>query len=121
MRTPKRSQRKVAKPTKLGAVIYCRVSTKDQLVNFSLDTQEKACTDFCQRKGLHVLKVFSAAESAKNADDREAFQAMLDYCRVHRHQVAAVVVHSVSRFARQTRDHQVAKHALKRNAVALHF
>ena len=39
-------------PEMIGAVIYVRVSTKEQTENLSLPTQLKACEEYCQRQGL---------------------------------------------------------------------
>ena len=41
---------------KVGAVIYCRVSTEDQRVNFSLETQFKHCRRFCADAGMRIIK-----------------------------------------------------------------
>ena len=50
----------------MKAVIYTRVSTKDQVTNLSLGTQLKACRDYCQREGFEILREFTdAGESAK--------------------------------------------------------
>ena len=59
------------------AVIYCRVSTKEQTQNLSLPTQRAACEAYCRRQGMEVLRVFTErGESAKTAD-RPQLQAML--------------------------------------------
>ena len=42
----------------IGAVIYVRVSTKEQTENLSLPTQLKACEEYCERQGFHVLARF---------------------------------------------------------------
>ena len=87
------------------AVIYCRVSTKDQVENFSLATQEKACRDYCTRNNFVVDKVFvEEGESAKTAN-RTQFQKMLAYCRENKGRVGRVVVYAVNRFARSSHDH----------------
>lgn len=39
-------------PTMVGAVIYVRVSTKEQTENLSLPTQLRACEEYCRRPGL---------------------------------------------------------------------
>jgi hypothetical protein len=44
----RRSKRPTAERT--GAVIYCRVSAKPQLGNFSMASQRKVCRDFCANK-----------------------------------------------------------------------
>lgn len=105
-------------PAKTGAVLYCRVSTKEQLSNFSLGTQEETCRKYCDRAGYEVLRVFSEAESAKSVD-RPRFQEMLAYCSSRRAKIVAVVVHSVSRFARNSLDHLTVRQRLQSHGIRL--
>jgi hypothetical protein len=42
----------------VGAVIYIRVSTKEQTENLSLPTQLRACEEYCRREGYEVLERF---------------------------------------------------------------
>ena len=84
-----------------GAVIYCRVSTKEQVENLSLSTQQQACEEYCQREGLKILHAFiESGESAKTAE-RPEFQNLLGFCRQHKGQVQFVVVYNLTRFARE--------------------
>ena len=56
-------------PTMVGAVIYVRVSTKEQTENLSLPTQLRACEDYCRRQGYEILERFhEEGESAKTTD-----------------------------------------------------
>lgn len=101
------------------AVIYCRVSTKEQVDNLSLGTQEKRCRDYCKDNGISVDKVFiEEGESAKTAL-RPEFQKMLTFCRENRGQITHLVVYSVSRFARQAYDHHSVKLVLAKLGVVL--
>jgi len=101
------------------AVIYCRVSTKDQVVNFSLSTQENACREYCDKHGFRVTKVFvEEGESAKTAN-RTKFKEMLEYCRENKSRVGWVVVYSVSRFARSVRDHSITRAHLETMQISL--
>ncbi len=87
------------------AVIYCRVSTKDQVQNLSLPTQQKACIEYCEREGYAVSEIFvEEGESAKTAN-RPEFQKMLKYCHKNRGKVQTVVVYALTRFSRNTHDH----------------
>ena len=53
----------------VGAVIYVRVSTKEQTENLSLPTQLRACEEYCRRQGYEVLERFhEEGESAKSTD-----------------------------------------------------
>jgi site-specific DNA recombinase len=88
----------------MNAVIYCRVSTKEQVQNLSLGTQQTRCVDFCTRYDWAVLKIFrDEGESAKTAD-RPAFQQMLAFCKAKQNAVDFVIVHDLSRFSRDMGD-----------------
>jgi DNA invertase Pin-like site-specific DNA recombinase len=103
----------------MRAVIYCRVSTKEQVENLSLPTQERACRDYCDRGGIEVDNVFiEEGESAKTAN-RTRLQEMLDYCTRNRRRVQLVVVYDLSRFARATHVHSAIRFALKKLGIGL--
>jgi site-specific DNA recombinase len=104
--------------TKTEALIYLRVSTKDQVENFSLSTQRTACIEHCKRQGWTAVVEFEEAISAKNTD-RPRFQAMLDHCKKHYPRVAAVVVYQVSRFSRNTADYTTVSKQLRDLGVRL--
>jgi site-specific DNA recombinase len=87
------------------AVIYCRVSSKEQVENCSLKTQEKACREYCSRKGFQVVKLFfEKGESAKTAD-RPKLQELMAYCAANKGSLHYVLVYNLSRFSRQLTDH----------------
>src|SRR5437867_12808382 len=92
-------------PEMVGAVIYVRVSTKEQTENLSLPTQLKACEEYCERQGFQVLARFrEEGESAKTAD-RTELQKLLQFCRTNKGRVQFVVVFNLTRFAREKYDH----------------
>jgi site-specific DNA recombinase len=87
------------------AVIYVRVSTKEQTENLSLATQLKACEEYCARQGFEVVERFvEQGESARTAD-RTELKRLLTFCRTHRERVSFVVVYNLTRFAREKLDH----------------
>jgi hypothetical protein len=53
-------------PIMVGAVIYVRVSTKEQTENLSLPTQLRACEEFCRRQGYEVLERFHEEGEARS-------------------------------------------------------
>ena len=94
------------------AVIYIRVSTSRQLENASLETQLRACREFCDRNGWSVIKVFrEEGESAKTAD-RTQLQEMLRFCRSAKPRPKYVVVYALDRFARSGVDHDTLRAGL---------
>ena len=76
----------------VGAIIYIRVSTKEQTENLSLPTQLRVCEEYCRREGFEILERFKEeGESAKTTDRRE-LQRMLAYCRSNKGKVHFLVV-----------------------------
>jgi DNA invertase Pin-like site-specific DNA recombinase len=101
------------------AVIYSRVSTKNQVDNYSLESQEKACREYCARNGWVVDKVFiEEGESAKTVN-RTQFQRMLSHCRDKKGQVKWVVVYNLTRFSRNSHDHLATRVMLNKYGVKL--
>src|SRR6185436_11847139 len=106
-------------PDMVGAVIYVRVSTKEQTENLSLPTQLKACHEYCARQGFTVLERFrEEGEGAKTAD-RTELQKLLQYCRLNKGKVQFVVVFNLTRFAREKYDHFALRALLKSLGISL--
>jgi DNA invertase Pin-like site-specific DNA recombinase len=102
-----------------GAVIYIRVSTKEQTENLSLPTQLRACEEYCRREGLNVLARFKEeGESAKTAD-RTELQNLLTFCRTNKGRVHFVVVFNLTRFARDKYDHFALRSLLQSLGISL--
>lgn len=101
------------------AVIYCRVSTKEQTQNLSLETQQKQCRTYCKRQSMSVAEVFiEKGESAKTAD-RTEFKRMLAFLSEGKSNIQHVVVYSISRFARSTHDHLRVRNLLQQHGITL--
>ena len=101
------------------AVVYVRVSTSEQVNNYSLDTQVQACTDFCKREGIEVVKVFrEEGESATNAE-RTQLLSLLNFCATEakRLGITLLLVHRVDRLARAVGDHAAIRQALLKVGV----
>ena len=88
----------------MNAVVYCRVSTKEQVDNLSLSTQQARCIDFCTQRDWPVLRVFKDEGESAKTTDRPQFQQMLVFCKRKQNDVSYVVVHDLSRFSRQMED-----------------
>ena len=102
-----------------GAVIYIRVSTKEQTENLSLPTQLRACEEYCRREGFDVLERFKEeGESAKTAD-RTELQRLLTYCRTHKGRVHFLIVFNLTRFARDKYDHFALRSHLQSLGISL--
>lgn len=88
-----------------NAVLYLRVSTEEQVDNYSLGTQEEICTNEAKRKGYEILRIYrEEGKSAKTIKGRPVLLEMLEFCRLHRKTVDAVIVYRIDRISRQTLD-----------------
>ena len=101
----------------MNAVIYCRVSSKEQIEGTSLGTQEAACRDYAQSKEMRVLKVFvEQGESAKFADRTQLLE-LIDFIRLSKDKVDTLLVWKIDRFARNIADHYSIKTTLLKYGV----
>jgi len=68
-------------------IIYCRVSTRDQVQGYSLGSQERACLSYAERNNIKVVKIFiEEGESAKTAERTKLIEA-LKYCQKHKKEI----------------------------------
>lgn len=105
--------------TKKKAVIYCRVSTDKQAVNYSLETQEKICCDYADRSGYEVVEKFvEEGESAKTAD-RTKLKELLRYCYNKANKIQVVIFYKLDRFARQRMDYDIVCSGLRAKGMII--
>lgn len=103
---------------KIG-IIYCRVSSKDQVDGTSLESQERLCKEWANNQGIKVSKVFvELGESAKTAN-RTEFQKALTFCSDKRNKVNYFIVYKLDRFARNQYDHETVRALLQKSKVFL--
>ena len=107
----------------MDAVIYLRVSTKEQAAKdesgegYSIPAQREACLRNIAERGWNLAGEFTdAGESARTAD-RPMLKALLR--RVAEGGIGAVVVHKIDRLARSMEDHVAIRAALRRAGVQL--
>ncbi len=101
----------------MNAVIYCRVSSKEQVDGTSLESQELACKEYAARSSLNVVRTFiERGESAKFAD-RPQLLEMLSFSKDRGHKIEQLLVWKVDRLARNVGDHFNIKAALGKYGV----
>ncbi|KKQ42192.1 MAG: Resolvase [Microgenomates group bacterium GW2011_GWC1_37_8] len=84
------------------AVIFNRVSTKEQEQGFSLEAQEKLNREYARKEGFKVLKSFSISESASKSTQRKVFDEMTNY--VLKKNIANIICEKVDRFTRNIKE-----------------
>ncbi len=103
----------------MNVVIYTRVSTKEQIDNYSLSTQEKICRDYIEKNGWSVAHLFQEeGESAKSTDRTELLK-LLEYCIKNKGKIDVVLVYKLDRISRVSADYQGIRAALLRCGVVL--
>lgn len=109
---------KTQQPSK--AVVYLRVSTEEQVGNYSLETQEDICRKEAERREIEILEVFrEEGRSAKTITGRPVLIEMLEYCRKHKKEVDAVIVYRLDRISRQTADYLAIRKKLMESEIKL--
>jgi site-specific DNA recombinase len=106
--------------TNKKAVIYCRVSTKEQVDDGnSLVTQEKFCREYALVNGFDIVEVFiEQGESAKTAN-RTQLKKLLTFCDDRKNGIHAVIVYKIDRLSRNTDDYGQIRLVLKRREIEI--
>jgi DNA invertase Pin-like site-specific DNA recombinase len=86
-----------------NAIILARVSSKSQEdEGYSLDSQLKLLTGYCDSKQLNVIKVFKIAETASKEQSRKVFHELLAY--LAKGNIFHLTVEKTDRLTRNFRD-----------------
>jgi site-specific DNA recombinase len=100
----KKSERAAQLPTTQKAVLYARVSSKEQdKEGFSIPAQQKLLTEYAQQNKLVVEQEFVDVETAKLAG-RASFGEMVRYLKTHP-QIRVVLVEKTDRLYRNFKDY----------------
>ena len=89
----------------MRVAIYTRVSSRDQVENYSLAAQRQVCEQFVEGRGWDVVHVYEEPGRSGKSVVRPAFQQMMADANAKRFDV--VVVHKLDRFSRSVLDTMV--------------
>ena len=87
---------------KLRVFGYVRVSTDNQLDNYSIEEQTERIKAFCKAKGWILLHIYTDGGYSGGNTNRPALQKMLD--AVKRGEASVVVVYKLDRLSRSQKD-----------------
>lgn len=100
------------------AVLYLRVSTEEQVDNYSLKTQEEICKKEADKRGFKIEKIFKEeGKSAKSITGRPVLIKLLEYCRKNKRSIGALIVYRLDRISRQTGDYLAIRKRLSENGI----
>jgi site-specific DNA recombinase len=111
-------KKETANDTQKKTVIYCRVSTKEQVdEGNSLVTQERLCREYALSEGYEIAEIFiEKGESAKTAK-RTELQRLLAFCGDRKNEVNALISYKVDRISRNIADYSYIKVKLKKHGI----
>lgn len=93
--------RQTQKQSGQNAVIYTRVSTKEQAdTNQSLETQKKYCTQYAEKNNLNIVGCFGGTYESAKTDERNEFNRMIKYVKNMNQKISIILVYSLDRFSR---------------------
>ncbi len=88
------------------AVVYVRVSTEEQVENYSLENQVGTCTREAERRGVEIVQIFrEEGRSAKNIVGRPVLIEMLEFCQKNKREIDVLMVYRLDRLSRSTADY----------------
>jgi site-specific DNA recombinase len=102
------------------AAIYVRVSTARQAErDLSIPDQVAQCRAFCDRQGWEMVEIFSEPGASALDDDRPVFQEMIYKATRPDRPYSHIVVHSLSRFSRDSLHSELYIRKLRKAGVEL--
>lgn len=87
---------------KTKAVIYCRVSSKEQEIGYSLDSQQKLLEEYAGKNNFKIEKIYRISESASGRQIRKTFNEMLQY--VTKNKIPIILCEKIDRLTRNPKD-----------------
>jgi site-specific DNA recombinase len=103
----------------MRGIIYCRVSSHDQVQGTSLERQQQECEEYARRNNITVEKVFVERGESATTADRPEFISAIDFCKKAGN-IGAFIVWKIDRFSRQAGDHHSVKAKLLQSGTSLH-
>jgi site-specific DNA recombinase len=103
-----------------NAVIYTRVSTKEQAdTNQSLEIQKKYCLQYALKNDLNVLGFFGGTYESAKTDERNEFNRMIKFVKNQKEGVSHILVYSLDRFSRTGDNAIFISSELKRQGISI--
>lgn len=86
----------------LRAVLYIRVSTENQLENYSIDEQIDRLKAYCKAKDIIIVKIYTDGGYSGGNIQRPALQQLLS--DIDKHNFDTVIVYKLDRLSRSQKD-----------------
>ncbi len=101
------------------ALLYVRVSSKEQEDGYSLDAQEKLGYEYAGRKNLKIVRLWKVSESAWK-QERKAFGQMVDFAKRH-NEIEHIIFDVLDRMTRNDFDKLKIHRLIRQHGKTIHF
>jgi site-specific DNA recombinase len=101
------------------AVAYVRVSTTEQVDNFSLGSQQEEVERKAQRDGYILQRVFKEPGQSAKDTNRPELQALIKYCLDKKNKITAVIVYKWDRLSRSQLDFLTLRQLFAQHGISL--
>jgi DNA invertase Pin-like site-specific DNA recombinase len=103
-------------PVNNRAIIYARVSSKNQLNGDSIDMQLSNCKDYCSKNNLIILNEYSESKSARDMKDLQILLHIIE-----NNENINIIIWEPTRFSRNPIDYHNILPILNKKNIILHF
>lgn len=101
------------------AIIFARVSSREQERGESISAQIKSCEDYCEKNNIPVLKTYPITESSTKKE-RKKFKEVLQFIKSYKDKVI-IVANTIDRIQRHFREYFELDDLRTDNKIELHF
>lgn len=103
-------------PSRANAIIYARVSTKDQTRGYSLESQIQVCKAYALSNGLKITQIISESCSAGEMKDQiELLKILEEYSNIH------IIFFSADRLSRNFYDFALFEKKCNEKNITFHI
>ncbi len=101
------------------AIAYLRVSSEEQVNNFSLSNQEDYCRNYSALQELEIIEIFRDEGKSAATAERPELIRLLEYCRKSKGKITHLIVYRLDRLSRNTIDYLDIKRRLQDYGVVI--
>ncbi|GHU01861.1 resolvase [Alphaproteobacteria bacterium] len=101
------------------AVIFARVSSREQELGASIDAQLNTIREYCEKQDLRLIKTFKITESSTKGE-RKRFYEMLDFVKKQTRKTA-IVVYCIDRMQRGYKECVEIDRLREEDRIEVHF
>ncbi len=86
------------------AIAYIRVSSEEQITNFSLENQKEYCVKEAHRQGFEIVEIFREEGVSAKDLNRPQMIRLFEYCRKYKGKISTLFIYKIDRISRNTLD-----------------